>query len=273
MEFNEFLKLIGRKKQTIFTIVFVAVVLTIGISLLSPLKYGAKSRLLVLQDSSGADAYSLSKSNEYLGNLFAQVAYSSSFYDQVMTSQYNIDRNYFSGNYAQQLKKWQETISTGAQGDTGIIEINIYHTDIQEAKQIALAVNDILINSNQNYHSGQNIKVNIIDQPLVSSYPVKPNLPSNAAVAFVASFLIALFYIYTFPERHNDVKLIGKNHKKVKFNDTEISRNITPEREVTNDNIYNNQANRNHHNNNNQTQNDNNDNQELHGNMSNVFRK
>ncbi len=128
MEFNEFLKLIGRKKQTILAIMFVSIVLAIGLSLLSPLKYGAKSRLLVLQNAGGADAYSLSKSNEYLGNLFAQVVYSSSFYDQVIASPYSINRDYFAGNYNQQLKKWRETVSTGTQGDTGIIEINVYHT-------------------------------------------------------------------------------------------------------------------------------------------------
>jgi capsular polysaccharide biosynthesis protein len=255
MEFNEFLKLIGRKKQTIFAIMFAAIVLTIGLSLLSPLKYGAKSRLLVLQDATSADAYSLSKSNEYLGNLFAQVVYSSSFYDQVIASPYNIDRNYFSGNYSQQLKKWRETISTSTQGDTGIVEINVYHTNIQEAKQIALAINDILINNNQNYHSGQNIKVNIIDQPLVSSYPVKPNIPYNAALALVASFLVSLFYVYIFPERRNDLNLVGGRHKKhVKLNDTEIARNIASEREELGQQTYNN-------------------NHDLHGNMGNVLRK
>jgi capsular polysaccharide biosynthesis protein len=200
MEFQEFLNLIGKRKKTILAIVFVTLVLTIAVSLISPLKYGAKSRLLVLQDSNGADAYSLSKSNEYLGNLFTQVVGSGSFYDQVRASQYNIDRNYFAGSYSDQLKKWNQTVQADTQSDTGIIEINVYHPNIQEAKQISLAVNDILINQNQAYHSGQNIKVSIIDQPLVSNYPVKPNLPYNGAVALVASFIISLFYIYIFPE-------------------------------------------------------------------------
>ncbi|QQG52830.1 MAG: hypothetical protein HY931_01170 [Candidatus Falkowbacteria bacterium] len=253
MEFNEFLKLIGRKKQTILAIMFVAVVLVIGLSLLSPLKYGVKSRLLVLQNAGSADAYSLSKSNEYLGNLFAQVVYSSSFYDQVIASSYSINRDYFAGNYNQQLKKWRETISTSTQGDTGIVEINVYHTSTQEAKQIALAINDILMNNNQNYHSGQNIKVNIIDQPLVSAYPVKPNIPYNAALALVASFLISLFYIYIFPERRNDLNIVGGRHKKhVKVNEMDIARNIVEEREEMNQQTHN---------------------HDLHGNIGNVLRK
>ena len=205
MEFHEFLNLIDKKKKTIVIIMLVSLVLTVAISLVSPLKYGAKSRLLVLQNSNSADAYSLSKSNEYLGNLFAEIVYSGSFYDQVKASQYNIDPNYFSGNYNDQLKKWHKTVETDTQGDTGIIEINVYHVNIQEAKQISLAINDILINKNQDYHGGQNVKVNIIDQPLVSNYPVKPNLPYNAALALTASFIISLFYIYLFPETKKKV--------------------------------------------------------------------
>ncbi len=269
MEFNEFLKLIARKKQTIFAMIFATLVITIGLSLISPLKYGAKSRLLVLQDAASSDAYSLSKSNEYLGNLFSQVVSSSSFYDQVRSSQYNIDKNYFSGNYSQQLKKWNQTVKTSTQGDTGIIEVNVYHPNVQEAKQIALAVNDILINKNQDYHGGQNVKVNIIDQPLISNYPVKPNLPYNAVIAIVASLVFALFYIYIFPERKNDLNILGgKSHKNIKINNNIIredsiqaAQSVQAEREYLSQNIRHDD---NHNNHNDHI---------IHGNMGNVLRK
>ena len=127
MEFIDFIKLLTKKRGTIFTVVFVIVVLTLGISLIGPLKYGAKSRLLVVQNTASSDPYTVSKSNEYLGNLFAQVAYSGSFYNLVLESQYNIDKTYFSGNYSEQMKLWEKTVETKTLSDTGIIEINIYH--------------------------------------------------------------------------------------------------------------------------------------------------
>ncbi len=210
MEFQEFIKLIRKKGQTIFTIMLVLVVLVLTASLLSPLKYGVKSRLLVVQNTSNTDAYSLSRSNEYLGNLFAEVAYSSSFYDQVRASKYNVDRNYFTGDYSQQIKKWRKTVQTRTQGDTGIIEVNIYHPQVSEARKISLAVNDILINKNQDYQGGQNVKISIIDQPLASNYPVKPNLPVNGFTALFGSFVFALIYIYVFPEEKYDIYLFGK---------------------------------------------------------------
>jgi capsular polysaccharide biosynthesis protein len=208
MEFIDFTKLLKRKKGTIFTLVFIIIVLTLGISLLNTLKYEAKSRLLVVQNTTGNDPYTISKSNEYLGNLFAQVVYSGSFYNLVLGSQYDVDKSYFSGTYNDQMKKWGNTNQTKTISDTGIIEINVYHPNPYQAQQIALAVNDVLINKNSNYQgNGQGIKVNIIDQPLISTYPVKPNLPQNLALALASGLLLSLFYIYLFPEERYNIRL------------------------------------------------------------------
>lgn len=218
MEFIDFIKLLIKKRGTMFTVVFVIIVLTVGISLIGPLKYGAKSRLLVVQHTIGSDPYTVSKSNEYLGNLFAQVAYSGSFYNLVLASSYNIDKNYFSGNYNQQMKIWGKTIETKTLSDTGIIEINIYHPNPYQAQQIALAVNDIMINNNANYQgNGAGIKISIIDQPLISNYPVKPNLLQNLAVALIGGLLVSLFYVYLLPEDRYSLRLWPKKRlRKVK---------------------------------------------------------
>jgi len=208
MEFFDFIKLIKKKRGTIATLVFLLVVATVGISLLVPLKYSARSRLLVVQNTAGADPYTVSKSNEYLGNLFSEVVHSGSFYNFVLDSQYNINRDYFYGNYDKQMKTWQKTVQTKTLNDTGIIEINVYHTDPAQAQQIALAVNEVLISKNSNYQgSGQAIKVNIIDQPLVSSYPVKPNLIQNSALALAGGLMFSLFFIYLFPEERYNIQL------------------------------------------------------------------
>ncbi|HPY08893.1 MAG: YveK family protein [Patescibacteria group bacterium] len=215
MEFNDFLQLIRKKKQTIIIIMLISIMSVLLVSVIQPLKYSVSSRLLVIQNTTETDAYALSRSNEYLGNLLAEVVYSSSFYEQVRASKYNIDENYFSGNYNQQLKIWNKTVNTRAQGDTGIIDINVYHPNVSEAKKIALAVNDILINRNQEYQGGQNIKINIIDQPLASLYPTKPNIPFNLAATFFLSFILALIYIYLFPEEKYSLSVF--NSKKTSY--------------------------------------------------------
>ncbi|MDI3496437.1 MAG: hypothetical protein PWQ35_458 [Patescibacteria group bacterium] len=235
MEFSDFLALLRRKRQTIFVIVLVVTMLTILVSLIQPLKYRVSSRLLVTQNSDNTDAYSLSRSNEYLGNLFATVVYSGSFYDKVLNSKYNVDKNYFAGDYSKQLKRWNRTVATKTKQDTGIIEINIYHPQVSEARKIALAVNDILINNNQDYHGGKNVEISVIDQPLASNYPVKPNIAANSLLAIAISFLFSLFYIYVFPEERYSLYVFGKKSvkknksKKIKNNQGEI--NVKPDLE------------------------------------------
>lgn len=213
MEFTEFLKLIRQKMNTIITIVFVGVMLVVLVSLTSRIKYSVESRLLVIQNASATDAYTLSRSNEYLGSLFSQIVYSSSFYDKIKASKYNIDTNYFSGDYTQQLKQWNKTIKTRTEGDTGIINIEIFHPEVSEAKKIALAVNDNLINNNQEYQGGQSVRIMILDQPLASRYPVKPNLLVNTGIAVIGLLMLSLFYIYIFPETKYNVYLFGKQKK------------------------------------------------------------
>lgn len=227
MTFSEFVKLMKRKQGTLYTLTFVIVILTIGISLLFPLRYEAKSRLLIIQNTnSNTDAYQLSRSNEYLGNLFAEVAYSSSFFDSVMGSSYNIDKNYFSGNYRDQINAWRQTVSTKTLNDTGIVEISVYHTNPYQAQQLALAINNEIANKNINYQGNQGIKVNIIDQPLVSAYPVKPNIIQNMIIALMASLLLSIFYIYLFPEERYDLSFWSKKkktHQKARFHEPAIS--------------------------------------------------
>ncbi|MFA6194385.1 MAG: hypothetical protein WC719_01390 [Patescibacteria group bacterium] len=214
MEFLDFIKLLGKKKGTFFTLAFVTVLLTILISLIGPLNYGAKSRLLLIQNSSASDPYTLSRSNEYLSGLLAEVVHSGSFYNLVLASPYDIDKTHFSGDYNKQMKQWNKTVSTKTYSDTGIIEINVYHSNPYQAQQIALAVNDIIINNNASYQgSGSAIKINIIDQPIVSNYPVQPNLIMNALLAIVGGLLLSLFYVYIFPEERYDLSLWKKTKK------------------------------------------------------------
>jgi len=225
MELQDFFLLLKRKAQTIFIIVATVILLTVSISLLMPLRYEVKSKLLITQNSANTDAYSLSKSNEYLGNLFAQVIQSSSFLDLALTSSYNINQDYFELENAKKMQTWKKTVSAKSHKDSGIIEISVFHKSPYQAQQIALAVNDVLLNRNQNYHgSGDKIRINIIDQPLTSKYPVKPNIITNVVIAFILSFFFALFYVYLLPEKKHDLYIFRSKKNKKQIYQQELSK-------------------------------------------------
>lgn len=228
MELNDFWKLIARKKQTIFTIMLVSVIAVIVISIFATFKYGSSSKILVMQDGLRADAYTISRTNEYLGKLFSEIIFSSSFFNLVLNNEnYNIEKSYFSGTDSEQLKKWRKTISSRSYSDTGIVEINVFHPNQNQARQISLAINNSLVEQGHIYSGNENIKINVIDQPLVSERPVKPNIPYLIIITIFASFIFSLIFIYIFPEDKYSLKLFSKKNKgKTKRNKENI---VTPE--------------------------------------------
>ncbi len=219
MEFNVFKNTVKQKRGTIFSISFLLVALVMIISLLGGLKYTAKSNLLVVQDTGSADAYMVSRSNEYLGNLLSQVVYSGSFFNSVIENRnYRVSSEYFGSSYSERMKNWRKTIYTKTISDTGIIEVYVYHSNPDQARMISLAVNDVLINDNAKYHSGRDVKVSILDQPLVSEYPDNPNLVTTFLITLILSLFVSLIYIYLYPEKKYDISLWPKSSglKKIK---------------------------------------------------------
>lgn len=203
MEIIDFWQIIKKRKANVFSICLVFFIFGLVLTFSQPLRYESKSRLLIIQNVSGSDPYTISKSNQYLSGLFAQVIYSNSFLDLVTNSQgFDVDKNYFQTSYKQQMKLWNKTVAARSLGDTGIIEISVYHTNPYQAKQLALAVNNVLINQSFNYQgSGENVKVKVIDQPLVSDYPVKPNIIFNLTAFLALGILASLTYLYLAPEK------------------------------------------------------------------------
>ncbi len=202
MELKDFFHILRHRKGALFSAWLIFLVLGAAATFSQPLKYEAKSRLLIVQNIAGVDPYTVSKSNQYLGSLFSQVVNSNSFFSLVTSSNnYDIDKGYFSDNYRDQMKIWQKTV-TAKSNDSGIVEISIYHPNAYQAKQIALGVNDALINQGFNYQGGdQSIKIKIIDQPLVSDYPVKPNIIFNFIAFSALGIIVGLIYVYFTPNK------------------------------------------------------------------------
>lgn len=224
MEIEILIKNIKKRRTVVASIVLVTFIVMAIATFVQPLKYSVKSRLLISQNMTGSDPYTVSKSNQYLSNLFSQVVYSSSFFNLVSDAGFNVDNSYFGYDYKKQMKTWKKTIEARSVGDTGILEIYIYHPNTYQAQQISLAVNQVLISQSSNYQKGgDKVFISVIDQPLTSSYPVKPNIVLNAIFALLLGIAAAVLYIYLFPisdkqvikrtnERHTYNKDVSKNH-------------------------------------------------------------
>lgn len=210
----ELVNLFRKKRQTLVSLFLLFLVIGLIIVLLQDFKYGTRSKLLVIQEGAGrVDPFSVSRSVEYLSDLFTKVVYSNSFFDAVINSDFNIDKNYFGQSFDKKMKNWRKTVSAKRLEDSGIITISVYHKDSYQASQIALAINHVLMTDHQTYHGlGSSVKINVIDQPIVSPYPVKPNLIYSIIIIIAISLFFGLMYIYVFPERKYDINFFGKSH-------------------------------------------------------------
>ena len=141
----------------------------------------------------------------------AKVISSNSFYENVLNSGYYVNKNYFGQTIKAQMKIWSKTVSAKAVNGTGIISLDVYHTDRSQAEMIARAVAYTLQAKNGLYHGGgDNVSIKIIDEPITSNYPVKPNIIFNFSLALVLGLIFAGMYIYLFPEEKYNIKLSPK---------------------------------------------------------------
>jgi len=167
-------------------------------SFTQPLKYLAKSQLLVVPNyQESADPYQISRTNEYLSTLLSQITYSSSFFEATVKPEYHIDTAYFGNSLKKRLSTWRKTINVKPVQDYGIISVKVYHPDKDQANKLVQAIDYNLITKANYYHGlGNKVTIKVIDEPVVSNWPVKPNLLLNFGLAIVLGVLFGLIHIY-----------------------------------------------------------------------------
>ncbi len=201
MDTKNFLLNFSKGWKNVLVIILILVVLTLTLSLAQGLKYCSSARLLVVQEYSGVvDPYVASKSTQYLSDILAEVVYSTSFFNDVMKSGFNIDDN-FSKDEQKRKNQWNKTVDAKAINDTGIIVINTYHKDRSQAGEIAKAINYTFKTKHDKYHGGgDKVLIRVLDEPITSNYPVKPNLIVNLALAIVSGIILGAIFVYLFPD-------------------------------------------------------------------------
>lgn len=209
MEYKQFVNLVSQKKLTVFTITAVFLIVVLLFTFLQPFRYSATSTLLVVQNyGPNTDAYNVSRSNQFLSNLLAQVVYSDSFYERVMESGYNINKSIFSADANKRKKEWQDMVYTRAIADTGMITIKTYYQDKAMANKINQAIAYTLITKHSQYHGlGDNVKIKVINDPTLSDWPVKPNIVLNLILGWITGLAVSLYFVYLFPAKKFSIKI------------------------------------------------------------------
>jgi capsular polysaccharide biosynthesis protein len=187
----------GWKKILFFGIV--AMFLAVGLSLLETLKYSSQVRMLIIQPAAlNVDPYTAIRSAEQIGNNLAEVVYTTDFFNKVTNApNFGIDPAYFPDNDAKRRKLWSQTVSVKVENGTGLLNITVYHPDKEQATAIAQAIAYVMTTEGANYVGGTALQIRLVDEPLVSRFPVKPNIPVNAFTGLALGMLFGVVYVIT----------------------------------------------------------------------------
>ncbi|PJA92565.1 MAG: hypothetical protein CO133_02500, partial [Candidatus Komeilibacteria bacterium CG_4_9_14_3_um_filter_37_5] len=179
-----YLNKLKNHKNSVISLTLGLVAIVMIVSLVLPQHYGSTTRLLIIQNQSqSVDSYLAAKAAEKIGNMFSEVVYSSSFFDKVWTAGYNIGKDW--GETERERRKlWQQRIDIQMVPQTSLLEITAYSVDRNQAEQLVQAVSAIVIGQGSEYYGPTDqVQIKLIDKPITSRYPVKPNLLVNGLEA------------------------------------------------------------------------------------------
>ncbi len=196
MPSQNYMSVLFSRTKTVAAFAALGLLVAVLASLLQPLKYSSTVRLLVLQDiGATVDAYTASRSEERIAENLATVVYTTTFFNEVMGAGFSIDGTYFPNADYRRRQEWSRTVAATVARGSGFMTVTAYHTDVTQAEQLVRAVAFILTQKASEYTSGSNIEVKLIDAPLNSRWPVRPNIPANALSGFVLGGLFGIGFV------------------------------------------------------------------------------
>lgn len=187
------LSVLKRRSKSLFGVGLIVAILALIFSLLLPLEYRADAQLLVVSKTRyGVDPYTAVKSAERVGENLEKIVKTDVFYNQVFAQpNYQLDANDFRGlTDRERRKKWEKTMHASVAFGTGVLNVSAYHTDPAQAKAYAAAAMDALVQNGWEFVGGD-VTLKVINRPVVTSIPVRPNLVTNAIAGFLVGVLFA----------------------------------------------------------------------------------
>ncbi len=175
----------------------IVAVLAGALSLLFPLEYRADAGVLIVSKSRyGVDPYTVVKSAERVGENLVQVMKTDDFYEKVKIQEgYGVDwRAFESLTERKKRKYWQKQLQGSVVFGTGVLNISAYHTDAQGARELAGAAADALVSRGWQYVGGD-VTMQVVNSPVATDWPVRPNIIINAILGFFIGGLLGAFVV------------------------------------------------------------------------------
>lgn len=179
--------------KTLFLWGLLTALFVTALSLFFPLEYRADAGVYIISKSRyGVDPYTVVKSAEQVGQNITQVIKTQDFFDKVLAlAGSNLDRSEFQ-NVSDRVraKRWQKAVDGSVVFGTGVLNVSAYNRDPEQAKVLVTALVDTLVQKGYEYIGGD-VTIKQVNKAIVTRFPVRPNIPLNAALGFMIGALLS----------------------------------------------------------------------------------
>jgi len=206
-----------KNKLTIMLIIFVFLSVSIFLTGLQKREYSSQSQILVIQEQGQKlDAYIASKASESIAKNLKKAINSSSFRNKVLEASPDLDFGLSNKDEKARRKEWQKIIEVKVIPNTSILEIKAYNSSPFQAEKLMNNINSALFQYHKDYHGGgDEIKLQIVDYPLTSKSPTRPNWVLNIILSLILAIFFSATFCSLFPNKiykANNI-LLNKNQK------------------------------------------------------------
>lgn len=180
-----------RRSKIIFAVGLLFALLGLGASFAGSLEYRADAGVLIVPKTRfGVDPYTVVKSAERVGDNLAAVMKTDDFRAKVKATAPSLDWAEFDAQTAREQRRlWPRMVSASVVYGTGVLRVSAYNVDANQAVAFAAAAAETLATKGFEYVGGD-MTIRVVDNPVVTPWPVRPNIPVNMALGFVVGVLI-----------------------------------------------------------------------------------
>lgn len=189
--FRAFLQYLQVKKVKYLFIIALFLLAGMAFTFIQPLEYSSVASVLIIHKiNPNLDAYTAARAAEKLSNNLTEIIHTTAFLDSLSAS-YGND---FDFNLAKTEKEkrrvWEKKVVANVIPNTSIVKITAYDKNPIQAEKLVFFVANTLITRGEEYHGGgKDIVIKLINKPLTSKYPTRPNTALNLAVSLIFGLL------------------------------------------------------------------------------------
>lgn len=185
---------------------FITFTVSVALTVTQPMEYRSAFTVLAIDNDPNLDGYAAAKSAERLsqslGRTIPTTVFADSVYAQLKSRADLKDNPLISSDVQTRRDEWAKRVTVQSVPDVGQVRVAVYQADRTQADTIANAISIAVTATGAEYlGGGKDVELKIVDTPLTTKTPVRPNVFANLAVGLILGFggSIAVLLLFATP--------------------------------------------------------------------------